>query len=715
MPIRTSITAAPIRYLSNGTLDPSFGNDGVADNPNSTTLSSVNSAVLEPDGSIALAGDGSDSSTGKPAYLVSHIESNGALDPSFGTNGTVSIVIPNNQPSFPVVRVFGMALQASGQLIVAGDTDINVTSSTGTTLEYSTDMIRLNSNGTQDLTFGGTSPAGQLIFDGTYGESLLQQPDGKILVNAEIQTEPGEVGDPRLLRLNADGSYDDTFGQGGVDLLPNGAGGAGVLQSNGQIIGGAGSAELLGSVGPTLGSLPQEFSSSRLNSNGTLDTSYGNSAFPGVALYHFGAPYLSAGGGAEAIDPTTGDLILAGTASTSLVQNGTLPAVAVARVLLEPSTGAGVTPPAPTPPASFDGTDQTDLAVYLPGLGDFAFRAKATSGGPDSFIPFGPAGAGQTIPAAADYAGDGQDQIAAYLPASGIYAIRPSGDQPGLFVQFGIPGAGQTIPVPADYYGTGHDDVAIYMPAIASFAIMAVDGQPAREFQFGAAGPGQSIPAPADYYNTGQDDIAVYLAQAGAFAILAPGGASGEIIPFGKPGIGQSIPVPGDYDGSGKTELAVYIPSLGAFYYRPADGGPDVEVPFGTPNSGEIPVPGDYDGSGRTEFAVYDPTRGFIAYRPADGGPDQIIAFGGTGNGAIPVAASAGNLPEFTGESPGAGATTNAIRPASVAPASTALASTSAINSSRALAVPAGPTLASARVALSLVNQGDDDSSALTP
>ena len=175
----------------------------------------------------------------------------------------------------------------------------------------------------------------------------------------------------------------------------------------------------------------------------------------------------------------------------------------------------------------------------------------------------------------ADYQGTGYDQVAAYLPASGVYAIQPT--------------AGLARPVPAVRHRREPASRSPSRPTTTAparptspstsppqgvFAIQDPTGKTAGEFvQFGIAGAGQSIPAPADYYGTGQADIAVYLAQAGVFAIQDPTGkTAGEVIPFGKPGLGQSIPVPGDYDGSGQTELAVYVPSLGAFFYRPANG-----------------------------------------------------------------------------------------------------------------------------------------------
>ena len=116
----------------------------------------------------------------------------------------------------------------------------------------------------------------------------------------------------------------------------------------------------------------------------------------------------------------------------------------------------------------------SDAAVYDPTTASFLYLPSSVINS-DSYslnsFTFGIAGAGQTIPAAADYQGIGFDQVAAYLPTSGVYAILPTGNSPGLVEPFGVPGTGQTIPVPADYYGTGQADVAVYIPAQGVFAI----------------------------------------------------------------------------------------------------------------------------------------------------------------------------------------------------------------------------------------------------
>ena len=345
-------------------------------------------------------------------------------------------------------------------------------------------------------------------------------------------------------------------------------------------------------------------------------------------------------------------------------------------------------PTPPRPPANFDGSSRTDLAVYLPALGAFAYRP--TTGGPDVVVPFGIAGAGQTLPAPGDFDGDGRADLAAYLPAFGAFAYRPSSGGPDVVVRFGIAGAGQSIPTPGDFEGTGGDDIAVYMPALGAFGIRPSRGGPDAIVPFGIAGAGQTLPAPADYFGTGRDDIAAYLPALGAFAIRPPEGGGDLIVPFGIAGPGQSIPIPGDYDGDGRVDLAVFLPALGLFAYRPTTGGPDVIEPFGRAGGGSVPVPGDYSGSGRMELATFQPGSGTFADRPGGGASDVVVPFGSAGlGGSLPAAAPPGS-PLDPAEAQGP-VQTRAFPPVAAEGAGTIAGK--AVQVSRKPAIPRGPAL----------------------
>ncbi len=636
-----------IRVNRDGTLDATFGGNGVASYPagvvgmRNGSLQAVNAAAVQPEGKIVLAGSAQDSSItggGGTDFAAVRLGADGKLDTSFGTAGTATVRVTSLGSAAE-----GVGIQPDGRIILAGSATYDVLHGPRGLTIYLQEVavVRLGADGKLDTSFGSAASGGQVINppapSPTQGggqvffAGLAVQADGKILLG---QRRPASS---TVTRLNADGTVDVGFGQGSAALPPLASLVAILPLADGKVL-------LAGSVDrsavPSQGFLT-EFATIRLDADGSPDATYGNTPTPGLAEYPFGAASLKTSATALAVDPRGGGQVVV-VGDTSVRSGvGFEGMFAAARILLQPSAGPGVTPtspplPASVPPPSFDGTSRTNPAVYLPSIGAFAYRPTV---GPDVVVPFGIPGPGQTIPAPADYEGAGTSEIAAYLPALGAFAIRPSAGGPDQLIPFGIAGAGQTIPAPADYEGYGKADVAAYLPALGSFAVRPATGGPDQITQFGIAGAGQSIPVPGDYDGVGKAELAVYLPALGAFAIRPSDGSPDRIVPFGVAGMGRSIPVPGDYDGSGRTELAVYLPALGLFAYRPAGGGPDVITPFGAAGDGSVPVPGDYSGSGHAELAVYDPSYGIFAYRPAGGGADVIEPFGPAGLGqSIPAA-----------------------------------------------------------------------------
>jgi len=636
------------RLDSAGKLDPAFGASGAALlNPN--FISAPSALAVQPDGKIVLAGTtpAQEASGGSTGFGVVRLDAAGKLDTSFGGSGGADVFFPiSNAKGFPgqaaaQATPFGLAIGPDGKIVLAGQATVAYVggASPGTVGRLvETALARFGAFGTLDTGFGGNSTFGRVILDNnppgvsrapdSAGGGLAIQPDGKIVVGEAIFVNPltpGGVGQTALAayRLAADGTPDATFGTGGLAVLAASTGGMNQFSESAPAL------ALQADGGILLASNRGGAVVGRLTPAGVPDPGFGGTATPGIAS----TPILPGNGQVIpglAVQPD-GKILVAGIESPIASGTAALPSVVVARLL----PARAISPALKQAPANLDGGGKTDLAVYLPAIGAFAYRPS--SGGPDVFVPFGIPGAGRTIPALGDYTGAGHAEIAAYLPAIGVYAIRPAGGGPDIVVPFGIAGVGGSIPAPGDYEGSGRDDIAVYMPSIAAFGIRPSGGGPDRIIPFGIAGVGGSIPAPADYFGTGRSDIAVYLPSIGAFAIRPPGGGADLIVPFGLAGAGRSIPIPGDYDGSGKAELAVYLPTLGLFAYRPAGGGPDVIVPFGRANDGTVPVSGDYTGVGHDEIAVFDPNYALFAYRPPSG-PDVLTAFGAAGPGrSLPV------------------------------------------------------------------------------
>lgn len=250
---------ALLRYQKDGTLDGSFGTQGMVTTPLGTLQDYGRSVVVQGDGKIVVAGD-SFNGTNSDFALVRY-EADGRLDASFGNGGKVITGIRNN--SGEIGR--SVALQRDGKILIAGYTDNG-------TVNQDIALVRYGANGALDPTFGnGGKVTTDISGKDDYGTSAAVQSDGKILVAGYSDTNDGTT-DFLLMRYLADGTLDTSFGNGGKVVTAVGPyyGSAqwAILQGDGKIL-------VTGST--SKGSIDDfDFALVRYLSNGTLDTAFGN-------------------------------------------------------------------------------------------------------------------------------------------------------------------------------------------------------------------------------------------------------------------------------------------------------------------------------------------------------------------------------------------------------------------------------------------------------
>lgn len=152
--------------------------------------------------------------SGDPVYSLQRLKPDGTLDTQFGDNGTVHF-----DPALGLSYYSEVALQADGKLVLVGEG----TDGAGT-------ILRLNADGSFDTTFGdgGRTTFAPIPDDTGYAHwndarSVTVQPDGKIVVagTSSVNVNAGFS----VVRLNADGSLDTTFGsQDGASHLDGSSG-----------------------------------------------------------------------------------------------------------------------------------------------------------------------------------------------------------------------------------------------------------------------------------------------------------------------------------------------------------------------------------------------------------------------------------------------------------------------------------------------------------
>jgi uncharacterized delta-60 repeat protein len=235
-----------------GDLDTTFGTNGVTIthiNGNDTP----NGMALRADGKFFVIAEADFTSSSQSVMLL--YKTDGTLDASFGSSG-VQVLTPFNVGF--AGQATAVALQSDGKPVVAGFL------STGGNKNFA--LTRYLSDGSLDTAFGVngvvTTPV-SLTFDDE-PTSLVIQPDGKIVAAGQTQNI-----DFALVRYDADGALDATFGVGGVVTtnFPIGmSGGVDVandviIQSDGKLV----------AAGRSAG----RFGVARYNTNGSLDSSFG--------------------------------------------------------------------------------------------------------------------------------------------------------------------------------------------------------------------------------------------------------------------------------------------------------------------------------------------------------------------------------------------------------------------------------------------------------
>lgn len=180
-------------------------------------------------------------------------------------------------------HAFAAAVQDDGKVVTVGRT---ATAAGGTDIA----IVRHGRDGTLDATFGNGGKVITAIAPGRGADearAVLVQPDGKIVVGGYSDAS-GTDKDFLVVRYNANGTLDTSFGDGGKRVTPVGDGTDQVYalarQPDGKIVA-AGSAAFSQSTG-------QDFALIRYTADGALDAGFGVGGKVTTAINSFGANEL---------------------------------------------------------------------------------------------------------------------------------------------------------------------------------------------------------------------------------------------------------------------------------------------------------------------------------------------------------------------------------------------------------------------------------------
>ena len=344
-----------IRLTSSGSLDPTFGTNGIVDvtlpgGGGSTSPLWVRGLAIDPEGRIVVVGGG-----GGPDYPtgleVFRLTPNGQLDSSFGRGGVVGGL------SIMPIAV-GVSLDTAGQIVVAG--------SGSNSLYPQFSLLRLNADGSIDPALpGGGGPLSDMPFAGNELASTTAIATDSA---GDIYLGGSAGGQGFVIKLTAAGVFDTTFGIDGVytsPLLgsqPTGAYvGALAVLPNGEVLAAQQSLTTYGS--------PADLAVFELTTSGTLDKTFNpGGATPGINEFRLNGGQSDNGLSGLAITPNGDIEVLGFTGSTN--------ALAVARLIgpTDPNATAPVPPVASSPIGTLDPTFnngaivQTEIGLAVEGL-----------------------------------------------------------------------------------------------------------------------------------------------------------------------------------------------------------------------------------------------------------------------------------------------------------------------------------------------------------
>lgn len=257
---------ALVRYNENGSLDVSFGENGIVelDDVNCTTL------ALQSDGKILVGGQYNTVSG------VVRLMPDGSLDETFGNGGFFSL-------GDSISVVYDLSVLSDGSIIGVGiivNAESNISK-----------IFKINSNGQLVNNFGDNGAiVSQFGFTSVNTRRILSLPNGKFLVGGYAVSDNEGTEELNLLlgKFNSDGTLDESFGDNGIALHNSSTKSLADfdLTPNGKII-------AVGNIETNSMGTYGDFIITRFNADGSLDESFGENSGYTRASFDIYAEYVT--------------------------------------------------------------------------------------------------------------------------------------------------------------------------------------------------------------------------------------------------------------------------------------------------------------------------------------------------------------------------------------------------------------------------------------
>jgi uncharacterized delta-60 repeat protein len=256
------------RYNTNGTIDSTFGNNGIATAYFPATIAQIRKLVVMPGGRIITAGYKNQGFQNTPVFA--QFLSSGTLDTAFGNRGLMELNMTISSGSS--LWVNDMVLTPAGKILATIEAQ-------GFTPDFLT--VRLWPNGRIDSTFGNNGKVETDLnnISGDLSTTIAQLPDSSFIVAGyALKNSYYPIA---IVKYHANGTVDSTFGTNGrvlLEILNDAAMPTNVLLMPG------GSFLVTGySYAST-----RDFFISKFSAAGKIDSSFGNNGIASIDFLGYG-------------------------------------------------------------------------------------------------------------------------------------------------------------------------------------------------------------------------------------------------------------------------------------------------------------------------------------------------------------------------------------------------------------------------------------------
>jgi uncharacterized delta-60 repeat protein len=226
----------------------------------------VFATAVDSSNKILVCGEFTDFNYSRHKSYLLRFNSDGSEDTDFSLNA-----VTNGSFAYFNSTIYNVAIQSDGKILVGGNFT-NYKNQFGKSY-----LVRLNSDGTEDTSFS----TNLLSKFNNYIYEISLQSDGKILVGGNFTNYGSQSGKSYLIRLNSDGTEDTSFSNNAVTSKINSLVTSLVVQSDGKILLGGNFTDYSSQTGLS------RFL--RLNSDGTLDSTFSNIASVNLGVENFNA------------------------------------------------------------------------------------------------------------------------------------------------------------------------------------------------------------------------------------------------------------------------------------------------------------------------------------------------------------------------------------------------------------------------------------------